>query len=395
MNRQLIDDLSEIEFVRQMLRRPERHLDRLTIEFRWEATRRHPVYLQLWEIKRTAQQMSPPATWQDVRQNEDVISACNAIRVVSEPVDPALSFEEFSALEPSDLFHCNALQPVTVKMVLGIIGKHLSSDSLRRVAASFSRLADGKDGTLDTNEALIAFADIINSVEPEMEAVIPGPFYVVSPVAPREQWQEDMARCQSHWREQLNLESSRERPRHYPNYLRAWDLTEGFSEGQYHRDRATSFAEAGRELGKDESTIRRWYHRAFFLITGHDFSNENWHSVMAFRQLSGFMGLTISPVSRARLRRANLQQRDVDFSTVQQDQNFLDTTVAPASIADLRDICTHVCQLIKDGHRDEEIIDRIEIDFGTQHDLNEAEIRKAINYLRSRDDVCSNYLGDR
>lgn len=394
MNRQLIDTLPEIEFVRQMLRRPERHLDRLTLEFRWESTRRHPAYLQLWETKRTAQQMSPPVTWQEVRQNEDIISACNAIRVVSEPVDPALSFEELSALDPSDLFHCNALQPVTVKMMLGTIGKHLSSDSLRRVAASFSRLADGKDGTLDHNDALIAFADIINSVEPEMEAVIPGPFYVVSPVAPREQWQEDMARCQSHWREQLNLESSRDRARDYPNYLRAWDLTEGFSEGRYHRDRATSFAEAGRELGKDESTIRRWYHRAFFLITGHDFSNENWHSVMAFQQLSGFMGLTISPVCRERLRRANSQQRDVDFSTVQQDADFLDTAIAPLSVADLRVICVRICQLIEDGLTDREIIDQVEIEFGLQHDLDEAEICTAINYLRSRVDVRRDYLGN-
>ena len=378
-----------------MLRRPERHLDRLTTEFRWETTRRHPVYLQVWGIQQSAQAMSPLVSWQEVRQNEDVISACNAIRVVSEPVDPALSYEELSALESSTLFHCNALQPITVKMMLGVIGNHLSSDSLRRVAASFSRLADGKEGTLDTNEALIAFADLVNSVEPEMEAVMPGPFYVVSPVAPREQWQEDMARCQNHWREQLNLEPSRDRPRDYPNYLRAWDLIEGFSEGRYHRDHARSFAEVGRELGKNESTIRRWYHNAFFLITGHEFSNENWHSVMGFQQLSGFMGLTISPACRARLKRANLQQRDVDFSTVQQDQNFLDTAAAPSSVADLREICTRVCQLIEDGLSDTGIIDRIEIEFGTQQDLNDAKIRDAINYLRSRDDVRSNYLGDR
>tara|TARA_R110002073_G_scaffold8761_8_gene46913 strand:+ start:5473 stop:6609 length:1137 start_codon:yes stop_codon:yes gene_type:complete len=378
-----------------MLRRPERHLDRLTIEFRWETTRRHPVYLQLWETRQSAQAMSPPVSWQEIRQNEDVINACNAIRVVSEPVDPALSFEELSASEPNNLFHCNALQPVTVKMMLGTIGKHLSSDSLRLVAASLSRLADGKDGILDHNDALIAFADIINSVEPEMEAVMPGPFYVVSPVAPREQWQEDMARCQNHWREQLNLEPSRDRPRDYPNYLRAWDLTEGFSEGQYHRDRARSFADVGRELSKNESTIRRWYHRAFFLITGHEFSNENWHSVMAFQQLSGFMGLTISPACRARLKRANLQQRDVDFSTVQQNQDFLDTAATPSSVADLRAICTEVCQLIEDGRSDEEIVDQIEIDFGAQTDLNEDEIRDAINYLRSRIDVRCSYLGDR
>ncbi len=378
-----------------MLRRPERHLDRLTIEFRWEATRRHPVYLQLWEIQQSAQAMSPPATWHEVRQIEDVINACNAIRIVSEPVDPALSFKELSALEPSDLFHCNALQPVTVKMMLGVIGKHLSSDSLRRVAETFKSIADGKDGALDTNEALIACAEIFNSVEPEMEAVMPGPFYVVSPVAPREQWQEDMARCQNHWREQLNLEPSRDRPRDYPNYLRAWDLCEGFSEGRYHRDRARSFAEVGRELSKNESTIRRWYHRAFSLITGHDFSNENWHSVMAFQQLSGFMGLTISPVSRERLRRANMQRREADFSTVQGDDTFLDTAAAPSSVADLRAICTQVCQLIEDGRSDEEIVDQIEIDFGTQADLKEDEIRDAINYLRSRDDVRNSYLGDR
>ncbi|TWU39888.1 hypothetical protein Q31b_32030 [Novipirellula aureliae] len=377
-----------------MLRRPERHLDRLTVEFRWEVTRRHPVYLQLWQVHQASQEMSPPGSWQELRQIEDVISACNAIRVVSEPVDPALSFAELSAMDPSGLFHCNALQPITVKMMLGLIGKHLSSDSLRQVAQSFTRLADGKDGALDTNEALIAFAEIINSVEPEMEAVMPGPFYVVSPVAPREQWQEDMARCQNYWREQLNLEPSRDRPRDYSNYLRAWDLSEGFGGGRYNRDGAKSFAEVGRVLSKDESTIRRWYHRAFFLITGHEFSNENWHSVMGFQQLSGFMGLTISPVCRERLKRANSQQHDVDFSTVQQDADFLDTATAPLPAADLRVICARICQLIEDGLTDGEIIDQVEIEFGPQQDLDEAEICNAINYLRSRDDVRRDYLGE-
>lgn len=383
------------EFVRQMLRRPEHQLDRLTLEFRWEAMRRHPVYIRLWQFQQAANQWSPPATWQQLRQNEDIINACNTIRMVSEPADPALSYEELSEMEPSDLFYSNALQPVTVKMVLGTIGKHLTADSLRRVAESFSLLADGKDGLLNPNDTLIAFADIINSTEPEMEAVMPAPYYLVSPVAPREQWQEDMAQCQKHWREKLNLTPMRDRAGDYPNYLRAWDLCEAFCDGRYDRERAKSFAKVAKELGKDESTIRRWYHRAFFLITGHEFSNENWHSVMGFQQLSGFLGVTLSPASRKRLKRVNSEQRDVDFSTVQKDSDFLDTAAAPASAVELREICTRVCQFIEDGLNDEKIVDRIEIEFGDQQDLDESKISNAIIYLRSREDLRRDYLGDR
>ena len=120
--------------------------------------------------------MCPPATWHEIRQIEDVINVCDAIRVISEPVDPSLSFDELSMMDPSELFHCNALQPVTVKMVLGTIGKHLSATSLRQVADSLNRLTDGKEGMLDANEALLALANITNSTEPEMEAVMPGPF---------------------------------------------------------------------------------------------------------------------------------------------------------------------------------------------------------------------------
>ncbi len=375
-----------------MLRRPDHHLDRLTIEFRWEATRRHPVYIQLWQIQKTASKASPSVSWQQLRQNADIINACNAIRVVSEPADPALSYEELSEMEASDLFYSNALQPVTVKMVLGTIGMHLSADALRRVAESFSRLADGKDGKLDPKDALAAIADIINSVEPEMEAVIPAPFYLVSPVAPREQLQQDMTRCQKHWREKLNLETSRDRAGDYPNYFRAWDLCEAFCEGRYYREQAKSFVAVAKELKKNEATIRRWYHRAFFLITGHEFSNENWHSAMGFQQLSGFLEVTISPASRKRLKGTISEKRDVDFSTVQQDSSFLDTAPAPASAAELREICTLICLFIQEGLNDKEIMDTIEIKVGNHQDVDESKISDAIIFLRSRDDIRRDYL---
>ena len=67
---------------REMLRRPEFHLDRLPLQFRWEVTRRHPVYLQIWPIQ-----------------------------VVGEPIDPAVSFEDLPEENASSLFFRDALQP--------------------------------------------------------------------------------------------------------------------------------------------------------------------------------------------------------------------------------------------------------------------------------------------
>jgi len=377
-----------------MLVRPERHLERLTLQYRWEVTRRHPVYLQLWQIYQTMKTQSPPITWEHLRQSLDVINACNAIKMVSEPVDPSLSFEALRDEDASGLFFSNALQPVSVKTILGVVARSLSTPSLRKVADVFNAYADGRERKTGPEEATVAYGDLVNSNDPEFSGLLSVPFYVLSPVAPYEQLRADITACQAHWRERLGLKETRDRPRDNLNYLNAWDTCEGFFEGRYHRDLVRSFAQVGQELKKSESTIRRWYRKAFFLISGHEYSAENWRSLMGMQQVNGFFGLTVSPVTRKRLsaRRIDGRRKEPNFSTVQLDGDFLDTTQDEGNHVDLDLICSRISELIENGVTNSNIIDQIEIEFGSQENIDESKVARAIECLRCRDDVRSGYL---
>lgn len=376
-----------------ILVRPEHHLERLTFRFKWEVTRRHPVYLQLWQVYQTLPQVDPPVTWEEFRQEPDIVGAYDAIKIHAEPHDPSLSFEQLSREDGTSLFFRDALQPIKVKQILAVLAKWLPAESLRQVAADFQVIADGKDGVAEVSDALEAAASMAHSVDSVMEAMIDAPFYVVSPIAPREQMQADLVACQNHWRERLNLDATRDRAGDYINYLQAWDACEGFNEGRYHRDRVQSFAAASQILGEPAETIRRWYQRAFFLITGHEFSNENWHAAMGAQQISEFFGISVSPVSRARLRRSlpENNEAEVDFSTVQQDDDFLDTAEHRTESVDRHVVCSRICAMIDEGQEDSEIIDGVELEFGPQPELDEEAIIHAIVFLRERDDIRAGY----
>ena len=220
---------------REMLRRPEFHLDRLPLEFRWEVTRRHPVYLQIWQIWRTSQSSGEGLGWDQVRRHPVFLNAASAIQVFGEPIDPAVSFEDLPEENVSSLFFRDALQPVSVKAIAGVLMKMMSAEGLRTLAQTLYHCADGKDGQIHPQQVLDDLADFLHTQDPKLNALLDAPFYSVSPVAPREQLMTDLAAAQAQWRARLELPTSRDRSNDYPNYLSAWDKCEGYGSGEYRR----------------------------------------------------------------------------------------------------------------------------------------------------------------
>ncbi len=100
-----------------MLRRPEFHLDRLPLRFRWEVTRRHPVYIQIWEIWRRIQTAGEGLSWEDARISPAFLNATAATQVFGEPIDPAVPFDDLAADIETGLFFRDALQAVSVKSI--------------------------------------------------------------------------------------------------------------------------------------------------------------------------------------------------------------------------------------------------------------------------------------
>jgi hypothetical protein len=204
------------------------------------------------------------------------LNATAAIQVFGEPIDPAIRFEDLSADSGTRLFFRDALQPVSVKSIAGVLMRMMSARGLQNLAQWLEHCADGKDGRIPPDQVLTDIGDFLHSQNPELNAILDAPFYSLSPVAPREQLTSDLVAAQAEWRTRLELPTSRDRSNDYPDYLEVWDRCEGFSAGQYHRESVHSFVAIARESMMPASTIRNRYHRAFQLISGHDYSLEKW-----------------------------------------------------------------------------------------------------------------------
>jgi hypothetical protein len=99
-------------------------------------------------------------------------------------------------------------------------------------------------------------------------------------------------------------------------------------------------------------------------------------------------------VSRRRLssRRIDGRRKEPSFSTVQPDADFSNTAQDDGNQADLDLICFRISEMIENGVTNSNIIDQIEIEFGSQENIDESEVAHAIESLRRRDDVRSGFL---
>ena len=374
-----------------MLRRPEFHLDRLPLRFRWEVTRRHPVYIQIWEIWRTIQAAGEGLSWDDVRISPAFLNATAAIQVFGAPIDPAVGFDDLTADAGTRLFFRDALQPVSVKSIAGVLMRMISANGLRNLAQMLAHCADAKDRQIPPDQVLADVGEFLHSQDPELNATLDAPFYSLSPVAPREQLTSDLVAAQAEWRTRLDLPTSRDRSNDYPEYLEVWDRCEGFSEGQYHRRDVHSFSALASEWRQSASTIRNRYHRAFQRISGQAYSFDNWVALMGVQQLSSFFGDEVNPTSRRRFRRSP-DETEIDFSTVTDRESSIEPrpaghTDTTLNLHDTAYVIRQICQLIEHAVGDQEIVDRIEMN-ATQ------DILEAIAYLRIRDDLRTTILSD-
>lgn len=365
-----------------MLYRPEYHLDRLSDRFRWEATRRHPVYMQLWQICRTVEQSGDELSWGDVRRQPAILNGCLAVRIFGRPIDPAMEFDQLDEGACSEVVFRDSLQPLSVKQLAGVLAKMLSADALRNLAGVFRQLADGREERCKPEEAVEAASDLLFSDDPELSALLDAPFYCVSPVAPRERCQADLASVQAEWRERLELPARRERSSNYENYFRAWDLREGWSQGEYRREDVRTVAETASSLGESPTTVRNWYIRAFQLISGHECTPANWFALMGAQQLSELFGVTPSPTAVRRAARSP-QPREIDVTTITRGSGNADSVTGRSPRSEdggqnAETLMVAIYECMDRGSTDEEVLDELEL---------RPTALDAVSFLRSRPDL--------
>jgi hypothetical protein len=187
------------------------------------------------------------------------------------------------------------------------------------------------------------------------------------------------------WKKRRGLGSSKVHTAKLADYLKVWDLREGWTGSRYDRSRERTFRQIAKQLNlRAVSSAVNQYGAAFEMVVGHPFSPELWWRLFGPLKFSGLPGGgDASQILSAPVRRqlCSPVRRPVPDSVV--SPSSLESPLAGAvegsavieNDIQFRDMLLDLRALIDEGLSDEEIAKRLEIP--------EPE---AVAYFRSRSD---------
>jgi len=353
--------------------RPAGQLRNMPINFRWEVTRRHPIYLQNWQFAQRffqwSRRGSPRVAESDlVELRVSGVSAqfLNAIGVTSFAPDPSLDFSEIGEGLGENGWLGGSISPVTLRGLWGLLISALPPEVF---SATATRLANEMaiEGGPDERRAagLMALQQVIES---QIDQMIDEPIVSINLGVSDRQITQDLKPLLARWRAQRNIEVGRDRSDNFADYLRVWDLREGWSGGVYRSADEKTLRNVAEELGIEPTTASSRYRSAFQLITGHKYSPTMWLRFMGIEKLSRETQEVIGCV--ASKRPTKLRSNRAVPSSVLGEGHAVETIAneqqAGRELArqQLSDLILDIESLVRERKTDEEILGLLEVETG-------------------------------
>ena len=295
-----------------MLQRPAFHLDSLSVEMKWETTRRHPLYLWLWQTWNAVKNSFGAEAESEFINHPGPQWAWLMLDVNGIPADPALEFDALVHSVQNPLWLKRSARPVTYRTLAKILQAKLSADGLKILG---TLLFDAGETALDSEEREQKLLQLNNLDWDELDRLVDLPILQFNPHAPSKEFVSDITNLRGDARNRLGLEESRTNESKMRDYLHAWDLREGWHHGEYDRSRPMTVVRIAQELNLTLRQAKYAYQQAFQMISGHAFNFDNWVRLLGLVQLSEYFGDQVSPASLHRLRHA-ATVRGVDDTTL-------------------------------------------------------------------------------
>ncbi|TWU18288.1 hypothetical protein Poly21_04490 [Allorhodopirellula heiligendammensis] len=358
-----------------MLLRSESHLDALSVEMKWETTRRQPLYFVLWNTWR-ALQKNHESEAESLFLNSPLCHGAGIMLGINGiPSDPALEPKELFDTDTNLLWLKRSARPVTFGLLARMLGTKLSSSDLKTLSGMLLDAAESEAGSMERDQKLSSFTGLKC---PDLDVLVDLPLLLYNPSAPSKEFVSDITNLRSAMRSKLGIEDSRTSETKMRSYLAAWDTREGWRDGVYDRLAPMTLKDVARELGTSDRNAKYAYQQGFQLISGHPFSFSNWMRLMGVLHLSGYLGRDVNSVSLSRLRHAS-SVRGTDDTTLSSSQQNPGTSVlenfpsnedgfnVTSAIEQIRD-------MIRSGRENDQILAELEL---------EEDAEPAINELRS------------
>lgn len=352
--------------------RPLKGLHELPLEYRWEFTRRHPYYLRFWAMARN--DSGPQLREITVLQRDCARAFLLAINVVSEPRDPMVAYSDLDVVPLGKAFAGGSIAPITFRQCLITLARGLSADSLMKAALLLGQVAESKD---DEGAQFSLLQEIAGGECEEFDRLTNPGGVSIRLDAPNRAIIEDLQRYLTDVKQNLQIPESRRRHEKLAEYLRVWDLREGWTNGAYDRAQELSFKEIGQRLKKSVDTISKQYYSAFQSLTGHKFSPYIWWQLFAPMKLLDFV--STSAQSRSRHPLTERTRRPVPESTVKPNNDasgLLGGVGTLSTDLEVKDLFLDIADQIHAGVSDDDIAATISL----AHD----DAVELVRYIRER-----------
>ncbi len=206
----------------------------------------------------------------------------------------------------------------------------------------------------------------------------------VNPAASGRRVNDAVATLLKQWKEERGLSEQRDRSDKYPEYLRVWDLREGWTGSEYDVTQERELKEIASELSIPIATVTHHYCSAFELIIGHPYSREMWARVVGLLKLPGLAENELGSVSRRRPLNSPVR-RPVPESVLglrskgregNRRQGMMDLAAVFNDDGGAEKLLSSIQALFSQGLTDKEIVHRLE--------LSSPRAGKLVGFLRKR-----------
>ena len=251
--------------------RPKFQLRSLPINFRWEVTRRHPIYQAFWhsfdfEIGLSDETHLVFNKW--IGKLSDYL--LGAIGIASERPNPALEFEQLEGACLKAAWLSGAVHPLTNRQLASLLMAVLPNEALGYVGQGMLQAAHGKPigGEPRRNSELRKLKDLELD---GLDSFIDEPFVSINPAASARDINARLNELLVDWKSQRGLTEQRTPVSKLAKYLEVWDAREGWVQGHYDGALEMKFRTIAQERKVSINTIHNNYKSAFRIITGHEY----------------------------------------------------------------------------------------------------------------------------
>jgi len=365
------DNSHRPESILQILVRPSGQLDQFSPEDRWEVTRRHPYYQLLWET--AGADPADDGAQQLMQKCARII--LQSIGVASVYPRPSTPWAELNGDDIASAWGSGAISRVTVRSVVAMLaGGAITSEAKRLIADILLRSTE-----LDPNNSAQSyrFVEEITQEHPQhLNLMLPELIIRLNPELPQRAVTRAVEDFLRQHKTERQIPEHRRRDDKLADYLRVWDLREGWTGAEYDNRKELSLKEVAQLLKLSTSTVMNRYRSAFRSIFGHEYSSGRWLQAMGVLKLSKFGGGEQSRVA-ARRPMNDSHRRDVPESVISPGSHvdqpgMLQVAGVRSSDIETVELADDIRTLIDAGRENDEIISELGLQSELASDLIEA-----------------------